>query len=269
MTDTNGKTVFSGAAKLTVKPKITSQPKTVTTVAGTTASFKVKAAGDGLTYQWQWRTSSSGNWKNCTGATEGYNTATLRVSATTARHGYQYRCRVKNSSGNAAYTKAVTLNVLGIRTQPSSVSTAAGNTATFKVVATGIGKSYQWQYRTSSSGSWIDCSSATEGYNAATLKVAAKSYRNGYQYRCKVTDSAGNTVYSKAAKLTVTTADGPVIVTQPKDVTAGGECSEVTWLDLSPVAIFKVEAAGEGLQYQWEKKGNDGEWGAMGPCVAG
>ncbi|MBO4838424.1 MAG: immunoglobulin domain-containing protein [Lachnospiraceae bacterium] len=203
VTDVNGIKKYSSGAKLTVKPKITSQPKTVTTVAGTTASFAVKATGTGLTYQWQYRTSSSGSWKNCTSATEGYNTATLRVSAVTGRHGYQYRCRVKNSLGNSTFSKTVTLNVLGIKTQPSSVTTTVGKTATFKVVATGIGKSYQWQFRTSSSEPWVNCSAALEGYNAATLKVVAKSYRNGYQYRCIVTDSAGNTVYSKVVKLTV------------------------------------------------------------------
>ncbi len=202
VTNNKGLTSESGAATLSVLG-IKKQAVSVSTTAGKTASFTIVATGTGKTYQWQWRTSSTGTWHNSTSATAGYHSATLKVSAATSRHGYQYRCKVTDSAGNTVTSKAVPPIALGIKTAPASVSTTAGNTAAFKVVATGAGKTYQWQYRTSSSGTWKNCTSATEGYHSATLKVEAKAYRNGYQYRCKVKDSAGNTVTSKAATLTV------------------------------------------------------------------
>ena len=200
ITDSNDKLSISKAVSLYVLKK---QPVSVSKKEGTTASFTVAAYGSGLTYQWQWRKSSSDTWTNCTSATEGYNKATLKVAATIARNGYQYRCRIKDSSGKTVFSAAATLNVLGIKTQPSSVTVAAGNQATFKVVAVGKGLTYQWQWRKNSSSAWNDCTSATEGYNTATLKVTATAARNGYQYRCVVSDSAGNSVNSNSAKLTV------------------------------------------------------------------
>lgn len=108
----------------------------------------------------------------------------------------------------------LTLNVVGpptITSHPSNVTTSA-STATFKVTATGA-ESYQWQFRTSSSGTWANITnSAYSGITTATLSVPT-SGRSGYQYRCKVTNAAG-TVYSNSATLTVeqTPAQTPSVV---------------------------------------------------------
>ncbi len=87
-----------------------------------------------------------------------------------------------------------------ITAQPKSVTAASGGTAAFTVKASGKSLSYQWQYRTSSGGSWKAASAA--GNKTATLRVPATASRNGYEYRCKVSNSAG-TVYSGSATLTV------------------------------------------------------------------
>jgi fibronectin type 3 domain-containing protein len=76
------KGAFSSVMKLRAgKPAITTQPKTITAAKGDTAVFAVKAAGTGLSYQWQFRTSPTGKWKDCTSKTEGYRSATLKVKA--------------------------------------------------------------------------------------------------------------------------------------------------------------------------------------------
>ena len=106
-----------------------------------------------------------------------------------------------NSSGSV-YSSAATLTVGGkpvITRQPASVTVAAGETASFSVTATGAA-SYQWYYRTSSSGSWTEVSAASG--KTATYSLTAAARHNGYQYRCKVTNSSGS-VYSSAATLTV------------------------------------------------------------------
>ena len=195
-------TVNSKAATLTVWG-ITAQPASKSAAAGSNAKFTVTASGSNLTYQWQYRKSTSGSWSKTTAT--GYNTATLTVPATLTRNGYQYRCRVTSGS-TTVNSKAATLTVTAaaakpvITTQPANKSVAAGRNAKFTVTATGSNLKYQWQYRTSSSGSWRN--SPATGNTTATLTVSATASKNGYQYRCRVT-SGSTTVNSKAATLTV------------------------------------------------------------------
>ena len=199
ITDAYGNYVWTDTVRLWTKATITTEPVNKTIKSGTTAKFTVKAVGKGLSYQWQYRTSSSGSWKNSSASSA--KTATYKVSAEARHNGYQYRCRITDSAGNKVYTKTVTLNVLGIKTQPASKTVKVGATAKFTVKAVGKGLSFQWQYRTSSSGSWKNVS-ASSG-KTASYTLATKLRHNGYQYRCKITDSAGNVIYTNIVKLTV------------------------------------------------------------------
>ena len=221
---------------------ITTNPASKLVKAGTDALFTAAAKGAGsLSYQWQYRTSSSGSWNNSPAS--GNTTASLTVPATASRNGYQYRCVVTDTKAGISRTSsAATLTVLGIATEPASETVAVGGNAVFKVKATGSSLKYQWQYRTSSSGSWKD--SPASGNTTASLTVPATMSRNGYQYRCKVS-SGSLTVTSKAATLTVTaTGAKPVITTQPSNKTAaiGGQVT------------FNVVATGGNLSYQWQVK---------------
>ncbi len=202
------KSAVSFSHKVYAPLSITTQPANVSVAKDSTATFKVAATG-ASSYQWQYRTSSTGTWNNCSSATKGYNAATLQPVGTSGRNGYQYRCVVKDAAGNTVTSNAATLKVLYITTQPANVSGAKVSTATFKVAAKNA-SSYQWQYRTSSTGTWNNCSSATKGYNTATLQPVGTSGRNGYQYRCVVKDAAGNTVTSNAATLTVKVGAGGI-----------------------------------------------------------
>ena len=202
ITDCFGNVVNSKAATLKVVTlKVTAQPANANLPAGKTAKFTVKASGTGLKYQWQYRTSPKGSWK--TASATGNKTATLSVSASASKNGFQYRCKITDQYGNVIYSNAATLKIvtLKITTQPSSVTLAKGKTATFKVVAKGTGITYQWQYRTSAKGAWKKA--AATGNKTATLKVPATATKNGFQYRCVITDKYGNVMYSKAVTLNV------------------------------------------------------------------
>ncbi len=117
-------------------PVITAQPRDYTGPAGTKATFTVAATGSNLTYQWYSKT-PNGVWTKSNFA--GNTTATLTVSVTAARNGYQYRCVVSNEAGavtsNAAMLHVVT--PLTITTQPQDYTGPAGTKATFTVKATG------------------------------------------------------------------------------------------------------------------------------------
>ncbi|MBR5701238.1 MAG: leucine-rich repeat domain-containing protein [Oscillospiraceae bacterium] len=224
-------------------PVITTQPKAQTAAAGATATFKVVASGTGLTYQWQYKTAGSSTWKDKSGATKSIYTVTAKESY----NGIQYRCVVSNAGGSVT-SSAAKLTVTSavskpeITTQPKAQTAAAGETATFKVVASGTGLTYQWQYSTDYGKTWTDKAGSTK----ATHTVTVKASYNGYLYRCKVTNSAG-TVTSSKVRLTVSGVK-PKILSQPAaaSVAAGDSVT------------FKVVAAGVGMTYQWQYSTNGG-----------
>ena len=190
---------YSDEVTLTVvtKPTISTQPKSVTAAAGSTASFTVSASGGGLSYQWQYKKNASDSWHNS--SLSSAKTATLKIKATSSVDGYQYRCKVTNGAGSV-YTEPATLTVnTGITAQPQSVTASVGETVSFTVEAEGA-TSYQWQCRTSASGSWFNSGLSTA--KEPTLKIKATASVNGYQYRCKITNASG-TVYTDVATLTV------------------------------------------------------------------
>ena len=232
--------VNSNAAQLTITnaaPVIQTQPANASAALGKTATFKVVAAGAGLSYQWQYKRAGETTWINWSGKTA----AVLTVTAGSNNNGCRFRCVVKNSYGTVTSNAAqltITNAAPVIDTQPSNASAALGKTATFKVVAAGSGLSYQWQYKRAGATSWTNWSGKTE----ATLTVTAGSNNNGCRFRCVVKNSYG-TVTSNAAQLTITNA-APVIDTQPSNASAA----------LGKTATFKVVAAGSGLSYQWQYK---------------
>ena len=104
-----GGEAYSDAAELTViaKPVITTQPASKTVQEGKKVTFKVKAKGENLKYQWYYRTSATGTWKKVT--SKG-TSASLTITVKAKQNGYQYRCLVKNAAGKV-YSKAAKLKV--------------------------------------------------------------------------------------------------------------------------------------------------------------
>ncbi len=214
---------------------ITTQPKTVYAKKGAYATTTVKASGEGLTYKWY--VSDVGDTKYFLSS---QTTNTYKLKMSEANHNRRAYCVVTDKYGNTTTSNIIRLRMEAtITTQPTSVTAAKNAKAKFTVAASGVGLKYQWQVKTSSKAAWKN--TTTTGYKTKTITVSATTARNGYQYRCVITDSAGNKVYSNAAKLTVKT---PKITTQPTSVTAAKNAK----------AKFTVAASGVGLKYQWQVK---------------
>ncbi len=221
------------------KLEILTQPKTAKIKAGSSAKFTVKATGTGLTYQWQ--SSADGKtWKNCSSSSA--VKATFSFTSKTSHNGNYYRCRVTDSAGNKVYTSAVRLYVLGITTQPTTQTVKSGATIKFNIKATGTGLKYQWQSSTDGK-TWKNCSSSTAV--KSTFSFTSKTSHNGNYYRCKVTDSAGNVVYTDTVRAYVLG-----VTTQPttQKVKTGA------------TAKFTVKATGDGLKYQWQSSSDGKTW---------
>ncbi|MCR5305380.1 MAG: leucine-rich repeat protein [Oscillospiraceae bacterium] len=232
--DGNSEPAISTAVTLKVKPTITTQPRSVTAVIGTTAKFTVATDAKTPSYQWQYNNGSG--WKNSSAS--GAKTATLSIEATAARNGQKYRCIVKAASGASTTSSAVILTTKAaaavITAQPKNVSAAVGATAQFTVTATGNDLKYQWQYDNGSG--WKN--SSQNGAKTATLSVPVIAARDGQKYRCLVTAGTADAVPTNAAVLKVKAT----VTAQPKNVTAAA----------GETAQFTVTATGVTLSYQWQ-----------------
>ena len=106
--------------------KIVDQPVDKTVEEGMTTSFTVKAEGEGLSYQWQYKHAGSTTWSDWSGQTK----TTLKVGYLEKRNGMSFRCIVKDASGY----KTISNEALLIYNQKvqTTFSKTSGN-VTFKV----------------------------------------------------------------------------------------------------------------------------------------
>ena len=221
--------------------KITKQPEDYTGPLGSTATFSVVAEGSELQYKWQ---AYVGNkWINFN--ISGFDTDTISLVMDEAYDGIRIRCKITDSYGFTEYSdeaKVYIADPLSITSQPKDYTGAVGSTATFKVVATGTGLKYQWQYK--SGNNWVN--SSANGAKTAQINFTIKESHNGSSYRCVVTDSTGKSINSSEAKVYI--SQPLKIVTQPSDYTGA----------VGSNATFKIVAQGTGLKYQWQyKSGNN------------
>ena len=251
VTDGNAHLVYSNPATLTVKPAITTQPKSVYAAAGSTAKFSIVASGKAtLKYQWQSRKNASSEWANSGQA--GAKTPNLSVTVSAGLHGWQFRCIVTDGNGNqTASSPATIMTRLGVDVQPQNKSVIVGDTVSYTVKALGKGTlTYQWQSRKDANTAWSN--SGVTGAKTATMSVTATAGYHGYQFRCIVKDSAGSVVASNIVTVTVL----PKITTQPTSQS----------VKVGTTANFTVAATGKAtLKYQWQSRKNaSSEWANSG-----
>ncbi|MBO2515990.1 MAG: hypothetical protein CW338_01760 [Clostridiales bacterium] len=251
--DSHGAQVTSTAATLTVTEapgsslRIITQPVPFTGDIGDTFSFTVEAAGEGLTYQWKYRTKGSTSWRiTSLGSAK---TATLTGSVTSARLNYEYSCVIKDEHGETLQSNAVCIEQhiieLRIQTPPQNATGNIGDSFSFTVGAQGTGLTYQWKYRTKGSDSWSNTS--LSGAKTATLTGSVTSTRLKYEYCCEIKDKHGETLQSNAVCVQLPVIELKIL-TQPQNISG----------DIDDPFSFTVHVQGTGLKYQWKyhKKGS-------------
>ena len=213
-------------------PAITKQPEAITVTVGQTASFTVEATGTSPIFQW----------KKGGSDIPGANSSTYTTPATSlADSGTKYSVVVSNDLGTATSNDA-SLTVTAkpaITTQPVSQAVAAGQTASFSVVAAGTPPpTYQWKRKNASDIEFTNIAGAT----SSTYTLTTSSGDNGAKFLVVVTNSAGTVTSNEAVLSDV------VITTQPVSQSVASGLT----------ANFSVVATGTGaLTYQWKKNGSD------------
>ena len=251
LTNEAGDVLYTRAVKIVIPFVIVNEPEDCEAAIDAPVTFTVEAEGV-ATYAWQYRTGSTTSWKAVYSSAEGADTATLTTAATATRYKYEFRCKLTNAAGDVLYTKAVKILepavVFEIVDEPEDCGANVYDPVTFTVNATGV-KTYTWQYRASSTSSWKAMYSSAEGADTATLSTTATETRYKYEYRCKLTNEAGDVLYTRAAKIFVPF----VIVDEPEDCEAAID---------APVT-FTVNATGVAT-YAWQyRTGATTSWKAV------
>jgi hypothetical protein len=112
VTDGNGVSTTSAAAKLTISPVIAVQPVNQNVAVGSTATFSVTAVGvPTLTYAWQYLSVGGTTWKPLAAGTN-LTSATMTTLATTAAYnGLQFRVVVTDGDALTVTSNPATLTV--------------------------------------------------------------------------------------------------------------------------------------------------------------
>jgi hypothetical protein len=225
-------------------PLIMQEPVNAVICAGSDTSFMIMATGPSLTYQWQ-VDQGSGFTNLSNGAPySGVTTAMLSITAGTGSlNNYYYRCIVSNGcapddTSSAALLKVNTAH--SIVMDPADLTICEGAGASFSVVTSGTGLSYQWQVNDGTGFVNVVPGFPYSGDTTGTLFITADTMLDGYSYQCIVSGYCSPPITSSSAVLTV--EDATTILAQPSYVEA---------CEGSNSSIF-IGAHGTGISFQWE-----------------
>ncbi len=240
---TNVVEIATGAA--TGNAAVMDSQKSVSVRPGEQALFRVKAAGSGLCYQWEYRKKGADEWQTWSGR----ESAVMTAAADDSWDRMQVRCAVTDSSGSTVYSVPTVVSLTGdpaIVMQSSGVDAYSYDPMSFSVTVRGTDYRIRWYHRKTSEKAWT----LWKGQESSMVSVTAGKEWNGAKVRCEVTDKQGNKIYSEPITVSVNTKLR--IISQPSDKSLRPE-EDVT---------FEVKAVGEGkLQYQWYyKKADAEEW---------
>lgn len=247
-----GPSVNSSSAILNVSaaPIITQQPLDQAYCQGQDISFSI-VAGNNNTYQWLVSNDGGNNFTPLIDIPPytGSNSNTLMINSPTVNMvGLVFYCMVNgcNNTVNSNEAEIITGTQLSIIQEPISQTVCEGQTLNFNITVSG-NPNFQWQINTS--GSFVDLANGAgfSGVQSSNLTISNASFsQDGFAVRCILTGGCFGAVTSQQATITVRQA--PSISLQPIDVQV---C-------VGANAVFTVNAAGSGIQYQWQISTDNG-----------
>ena len=200
ITDQYGNSVTTETATITrsaLPVQITEQPSDVYAEMGETFSVKVKAEGEGLTYQWYYKNANGKSFAASSIKKSSYSSKMVSYMV-----GRQVYCVVTDKYGNQVTSDVVTIDLpaktLEIVTQPVDVHAPLGQKFSIAPEVQGEGLTYQWYYKNKGGKSFAASSNKTVAYS-----YSMTNYMNGRQVYCVITDQFGNQVTTDIATITL------------------------------------------------------------------
>ncbi|MBQ3955488.1 MAG: S-layer homology domain-containing protein [Clostridia bacterium] len=267
VTDSHGHSVVTDAVCLekTASPlTIVKEPMDfLTSVNGTTATFKIEVTGGTPPYHYDWQAANSGELFESLAGTPGVSgtntdTLTVKLQSGVFPEGKSIRCFVLDAKYNAVYSKTVTGMVEVPKTDPlkASVNKTSVLLDSFderidlNVTASGgvPPYSYQWWWGTSASG-LSDMSGWSSAFGTSYIYSKPDSRYTLQYMRCRVTDALGSYADTAVVEIHV---QGLTITTQPTSVSSyvGGT---VTF-------TVAVEGGKAPYKYDWQWKDDHYAW---------
>jgi hypothetical protein len=231
-------------------------PETIKLAEGERGTIAAAATGvPEPKVQWEYRESSSGEWKKISGATE----AEYEIPpAVTSENGFQLRAVFTNSVGRAETTPTTleVTNAPAVKAGPSDTAVIVGSSASFTALGSGSpAPDVEWQVSKDGGATWstdtADAASRSveeKTLVSSTLLIASTSAdQNGNEYRAVFTRPGAAAAATAPARLTVEIA--PTVTVQPIS----------TSVNQGETAIFSAAANGiPAPTVQWEASSDGG-----------
>lgn len=239
VTNKYGKKVKSNTVTLNMGKtlKIKKQPVSVKMGVGGTATVKLTASGEKLTYKWYYKDKNKSKFS----VAKSFKKNSYSVKMSNSSAGRQVYCVVKDKYGSTITSKTVTLSLgksITISTQPQSVKVKKGTVAKVSVNATGDKLKYQWYFKDAGKTNYTLATAFKSNYYSVNMGDNV----NGRMVYCLITDTYGLT--KKTNVVTLSMGKTLKITKQPTSVVAVKNTK----------ATVNVLADGDGVKYAWYYK---------------
>ncbi len=230
---------LSDPAVLSINDKVSilTQPSGDNKCIGENVRLSIVSGNDTDSYQWK----KNGIILSDGGHYLGSNTANLNITDLDLTDAGVYSCLVTGScnSLNSGLADLTVNETTQINIHPLSQNVNIGDPASFSVNATGDNLSYQWIQ----DGIHLADNLAINGVNSAVLQISTVESDDEGAYTVNVTGTCENSI-SDPALLSIN--EPTLLITSPSDqILCEGQA-----------AMFRVEAEGTDLKYEWRKNGN-------------
>jgi hypothetical protein len=164
-------------------------------ITSSAATLNWTAVSGATSYDVQYKTSASTTWINAATAT---TTTSFNLTGLTASTVYDWRVRTNCTGGSSGYAQAqFTTLATPVCNAPAGLSSSniTSSAATVSWTAVSGATSYDVQYKTSASATWIN---AATGTTATSVNLTALTASTVYDWRVRANCSSGSSSYTQS-----------------------------------------------------------------------